>query len=390
MNKKEMFWQTYLNLENDLLELSKHIFITDEILLHDQNGEIHQSCNTQLETFSPYIADLLISTCVEIEAISKELYFEYGGKKSRVDNSIRFDEDCLKLIDIKCKTHKKVVLVVAPSFNLTKEENTIIKPLKEAHKRQGTYWERAYQAVKHDRYFSLHKATVKALLHAMAALYLLNIYNRNINLSSKYIEYRKLDMSFGSKIFTLKLPDEKYVIDVVNGKEITQILESTDSPYILKYTDSTYKEVIKANKNSANARAKYLMEQPEMQEQEFIKYLEEAKTRQEKNPSNKLIVIWELCKYRLNKKVPKNLPFEQRKNLFINTSEWNGYMRQQNNHKKANELTPENIQAEIDNAGILAGIELNQIFENIRFNKAFNEGYCELILDNGSVKYKDK
>ncbi len=390
MNKKEMFWQTYLNLENDLIELSKHIFFTDEILFHGQNGETRQSCNSQLEAFSPYIADLLVRTCVEIEAISKELYFDYGGEKPRGDSSIRFDEDCLKLIDIKFKVHKKVVLVVAPTFNLTKEENSIIKPLKEAHKRQGTDWERAYQAVKHDRYLSLHKATIKTLLHAMAALYLLNIYNRHINLSSKYTEYRKLDMSFGSKVFTLKLPDEKNVIDVINGKEINQPLESTDSPYILKYTDSTYKEVIKANKVSIDSRAKYLMEQPEMHEQEFIKILEQAKAREEKDPRYRLIVTWELSKYRLNKKVPNNLPFEQRKNIFINTSEWNGRIRQKNNYKKADELTPENIQAEIDLAGTLAGMELEQFFENIRFEKAFNEGYCELVLDNGNIRYKDK
>ena len=61
----------------------------------------------------------------------------------------------------------------------TKEENRILRPLKNAHKRAGTFWEKAYQAVKHDRFASLKDGNIKALLHSMAALYLLNLYYRN-------------------------------------------------------------------------------------------------------------------------------------------------------------------------------------------------------------------
>lgn len=112
-------------------------------------------CDAQLMTFSPHIADLLIRCCVQIEAISKELYYDNGGVKPRGDSSIYFDADCLKQIDIKWATHNKRVMVVAPFFNLTKDENRVLRPLKEAHKRSGTYWEKAYQAVKHDRLASL-------------------------------------------------------------------------------------------------------------------------------------------------------------------------------------------------------------------------------------------
>ena len=82
--------------------------------------------------FSPHISDLLVRCCVQIEALSKELYFDNGGTKPRGDTSILFDEDCLKLIDIKWQTHNKEVLIVAPFFNFTKDENRILKPLKEA------------------------------------------------------------------------------------------------------------------------------------------------------------------------------------------------------------------------------------------------------------------
>ena len=195
MKQSDIFFQTYLNLEQEVIEVSKYIYFTDEIPTTINGSIVSQPCTTQLETFSPHIADLLVRCCVQIEAISKELYFDNGGTKRRGDSSILFDVDCLKLIDIKWKTHNKVVMIVSPYFNLTKNENRIIRPLKEAHKKQGTYWERAYQAVKHDRYASLSKGNVKALLQALAALFLLNLYYRNDSWIVKYNDISKLDYS---------------------------------------------------------------------------------------------------------------------------------------------------------------------------------------------------
>ncbi len=109
----------------------------------------------------------------------------------------------MKLIDIKWTTHDKRVIVVAPFFNLTKDENKILRPLKNAHKRSGTYWEKAYQAVKHDRFTSLKDGNIKALLHSMAALFLLNLYYRNDSWIVKYQDLPKSDFSMGSSIFAV-------------------------------------------------------------------------------------------------------------------------------------------------------------------------------------------
>ncbi len=81
MKKSDIYWQTYLNLEKEVIEVSKFIFITDEKTVIKNGVELVESCNTQLETFSPHIADLLVRCCVQIEAISKELYYENGGTK---------------------------------------------------------------------------------------------------------------------------------------------------------------------------------------------------------------------------------------------------------------------------------------------------------------------
>lgn len=375
MNKKDLFWQTYLNLENDFLDLSKYIFVSDE------NG------NNQLNVYSPYICDFLLRVCVEIEAISKEIYFDNGGTKTRGDTTLMFDTHCLKLIDKIYGTHKKVVLVTCSTFNLSKEENKSFRPLREAHKQKGTDWERAYQAIKHDRYNSINKGTIKVLLHAIGALYLLNLYNKHIEIKTKYLEFSRLDFSFGSKLFSVAKPSEEYVINVINNEDISNPLISNESPFILKYTNESYLNIVSANQKSIEEKRKFFLTQPEMSDEEFLKVIEKAKEQEKLNPRNKMIFSWELCKYRLNKRIPSSFSFEERKRLLISSPEWNGRIRLNNKHLSENELTAENIQHEIDQAGILWGMELDQRFDNNRFEKAFSGGVCEVVLDNGKINY---
>lgn len=387
MERSQLFWQAYLNLEKEVLKVAQYIYFTDEITTYSKGSLVTSHCKTQLETFSPHIADLLIRTCVEIEAISKELYHNFGGPKARGDKNLFFDEDCLKLIDIKCKTHQKVVMVSCTSFNLKKEENLCFKPLREAHKRQGTDWEKAYQALKHDRYSSISRGTVKNLLHAMGALFLLNTYNKNVKLTSKYLDVKHLDFSLGSSIFAVKQPSDEYVLKIINNQDITDILHADESPFVMKYTDLCYKQILDANQNMLEEIKKYWLSQPELRESEFILQMKQAKEREAKDPHQRVIPLWELSQYRLRKKIPATLSFEERKKLLISSPEWQSRIRQQNHHLDANGITEANIQAEIDHTGLLAGIELQQHFENIRMHKAFNEGYCELVLDTGNVRY---
>ena len=337
-NKADIFWQTYLNLEDEVLNLSKVVYFTDITRICDKKtGQEKLQDNKQLDTFSPFIADLLVRCCVEIESISKELYFENGGTKVRGSSDIYFDTDCLALLNLKWHIENKEVIVSSSNFYFVKDENRTFTPLNKADLRSKVYWAKAYQAVKHDRYYNLHYGNIKALLQALGALYLLNIYNRDIKLTTKYLETHKLDMSFGSKIFSLSRATDN-CIDVVNGIENTNILTSNKSPYILKYTDASYHQIIETNKKCLKALSDYILSQPELKEQAFIKQIDTAQEREKVNPHDKVIITQELCKYRLNKKIPQNLPFEERKNLFTKTSEWNGRIRQQNNHKKENNL----------------------------------------------------
>lgn len=374
MKKSDIFWQTYLNLEKEAIEVSKYIFFTDEVLVNGKGGIVAQSCNTQLETFSPHIADLLVRCCVQIEAISKELYFDNGGTKARGDSSILFDEDCLKLIDIKWQTHNKTVMVVAPFFNFVKDENCILKPLKEAHKRQGTYWEKAYQAVKHDRYSSLHKGNVKAFIHALAALYLLNLYYRNDSWVTKYQDISKLDYSMGSAIFTVKPPVAN---QLWHGNSPT----ITESPYVVSYQDADYQRIEEMQRKEEQALNDYWINQPELREPAFQAQLQEAVEREKKDSHQRVMHIWELAKYCLNKKIPNTLTFEERKVCLINSKEWNGWINQHNKHLSADELTEDNIQKEIDSVGIRWGMEIMKSFQKLEWLPiALNSEICNIYI----------
>lgn len=374
MKKSDIFWQTYLNLEKEAIEVSKYIFFTDEVLVNGKGGIVAQSCKTQLETFSPHIADLLVRCCVQIEAISKELYFDNGGTKARGDSSILFDEDCLKLIDIKWQTHNKTVMVVAPFFNFVKEENRILKPLKEAHKRQGTYWEKAYQAVKHDRYSSLHKGNVKAFIHALAALYLLNLYYRNDSWVSKYQDISKLDYSMGSAIFTVKHP-------VANQLWYGNSPTITESPYVVSYQDADYQYIEEMQRHEEQALNDYWNNQPELHEPAFQAQLQEAIEKEKKDPHQRVMHIWELAKYRLNKKIPNTLTFEERKVCLINSKEWNGWINQHNKHLSVDELTEDNIQKEIDSVGIHWGMEIMKTIQKFEWlSIALNSEICKIYI----------
>lgn len=375
MKKSDLFWQTYLNLEKEAIELSKYIYFTDEVIINSNGAIKTQNCTSQLETFSPYIADLLVRCCVQIEAISKELYFDNDGTKLRGDTNLFFDEDCLKLIDIKWKAHQKKVLIVSPLFNFINDENRILTPLKYAHKRQGTYWEKAYQAVKHDRFASMTKGNVKAFLHALAALYLLNIYYRNDSWICKYQEAKTLDYSMGSSIFAVNPPSVDQLWYGNNS-------DSDESPFICRYQDSEYQRIQKMQNEETEALNNYWKIQPELLEIDFQKQLEKASECEKQDPTKRVIPLWELGKYRLKKKIPKTLPFEQRKQLLINSSEWNGWIHQHNKHLSADEINEENIDIEIDTVGILSGMEIQKSLQKLEWALwASTTAVCKICIE---------
>lgn len=373
MKKSDIFWQSYLNLEKEAIEVSKFIFVTDEVIKIEKGVERTYPCQTQLETFSPHLADLLVRCCVQIEAISKELYFNLEGEKQRGDNTIQFDVDCLKLINEKWNTSNKSVLVVAPFFNLTSDEYRVLKPLNNAHKKQA-YWEKAYQAVKHDRYSYLYRGNLKAFLQALAALYLLNLYCRHDRWIVKYHEISKEDYSMGSSLFAVNSPDAEQLWDGNKAKE-------SDSPYVVTYKAEVYKRIEDIRLAEKQAMVDYLRQQPEFQDSEFLNHYKSIIERDLgfQQPFTPFCI---LERYRFNKQIPSTLSFVERKQRLVNSKEWNGWIHQNNRHLKEDELTEDNIQHEIDLVGDRWG---RQVWKSLLKEKewlsiALGSGLCEVYI----------
>ena len=366
MKNSDIFWQTYLNIEKEILQLSKYIFFTDEKWKNEHGKRVSQPC-TQLETFSPYIADLLVQCCIQIESLSKELYFDNGGEKQRGETKILFDRDCLSLINTKWSTDNKCVMVVAPSFNITNNSNRMLYPLKNAYKSK-TLWEKAYQAVKHDRYNSLYKATVKSLLHASAALYLLNVYYSNNSWKTSYQNIPNFDYSMGSTIFSIKPPEAKLLWET--NKPIP-----SESPYVVRYIDAAYAEIEKIQCAEEQSLRNYLRSQPELKEKNFL-----AKIKNYMG-NNIFDLCRLLCQYRINKKIQSSLPFEKRKELLLDSNEWNSNQHQKNNHLSPDKITEKNIQNEIDAVGISMAISLTMDFKKCEWiDIAFNQSVCNVYI----------
>ncbi len=178
-----LYWSVYKNLEKELLELAEIIHIDDK----------------QLNVYSVKIAMLLVRTCVEIEAISKELYKANGGEKE-LDKAF-FDSDCIDFLEKKWSITQKEIHIASPYLYLEKEENKILTPLKNANKKGKSDWKNSYQAVKHSRADNLTRGNLKHFIRALGALYILNIYYKGNN------ELKKNDrddiLTLGSDIFSV-------------------------------------------------------------------------------------------------------------------------------------------------------------------------------------------
>lgn len=369
MDKSDIYWQTYLNLESSLIHLSRQILITDVSQTNINGGVANKNWRDQLCVFSPYIADLLVTCCVQVEAISKELYFAHGGDKERDSAQIFFDEDCIGLVNRKWDAGKKIVNVTSPMFYLVKEENKSLRPLNKAERRKGAYWEKAYQAVKHDRFESMPMGNVKALIQAMAALYLLNIYYRNEAWLTSINNVKNFDYSMGSAIFSI-MPPTTDMLWYGNKPNLSS------SPFVASYTSSGYSEIKRIQDREEMAVKDYLSRQPEIKEQAFVKRLREAELRGEK-----VMTIVELSIYRINKNIPPSLPFEERKSRLLNSKEWEYRAGKERGDLDSDKLTSDNIQMEIDNCGRYFGYRLLLSIQKMEWLPiATEKKICEIYI----------
>lgn len=219
----QLFWNAYKRLEKEVLTLSEDIQFDDD----------------QIGVYSSKIGDLLVRTAIEVESLSKELYFANGGTKP-TDRQLFFDTDCIKLLEDKWLLSKKVIFVSSPFFYFKMAHNLKINPLHKAFKRgtSSSSWQQAYQAVKHDRINNFKSGNIGNLLHALGALFILNIYYRDAKFDSvSDKDASNIDWGLGSDIFSVKVSHET---NSASAKMLYVKKDDYDECiYLVKYTDDT-------------------------------------------------------------------------------------------------------------------------------------------------------
>lgn len=188
-----IYWPIYLNIENEINRLMYAIHMDD----------------SHLSVHSSIISDLILRCCAEIESLAKELYKNNGGSKK---SGIKYDYDALKFLDDNWKLSKKKVLISSINCFFTNKELTPFTQdtYKTDNPDKLTYlWNNAYQNLKHDRRNGLQHGNVAALFSAAAALFILNVYYKDLHYDlGEYGFFGptiSLDMSQGSSIFSVNM-----------------------------------------------------------------------------------------------------------------------------------------------------------------------------------------
>ena len=261
MNTKfNHYLPVYKNLEEEVINLSKYIQINDN----------------QLGVYSMHIADLIVRCAMEIEAISKELYWENGGVKVYGDDGkerdLFFDTDCINYLENIWGICEKEIIVSSENFYFEKEENIIICPLNKGNKRSGAKWNKAYQAVKHDRKASIKQGNVKNLILALGALYILNLYylDRQVDLGATNTPVELFDSRMGSLIFSSSIVDA--TINVPMGSEPGTDVISDElkekckkAVYIIRYKRVSWERINKAVRDDNEKLIKAMLESDKLE-----------------------------------------------------------------------------------------------------------------------------
>lgn len=194
---KSLYWNIYKGLEKELLSVADVVFINDD----------------QLSIYSVKIAELILRTGTEIEAISKKLYSKYIDNTDKViSRKLKFDYDCLKALDERFKMRDKIVDIASP-FLYTKKLKKF-KPLSYDYEGVKYAWNVAYQGLKHNREAEFCKANIENFIRALGALFLLNVYLRNETPIPVNDQLNiKFDCSMGSEIFALRVYKQLGFID---------------------------------------------------------------------------------------------------------------------------------------------------------------------------------
>lgn len=246
---QNLYWPVYKNLEKEVLVLSNQVHFDDD----------------QLSIYSVKISELLMRCSVEIESISKDLFFRLGGSEPS-EGDLYFDNHCLQLLEDTWLLSKKIVILSAINFYFQDAANRILTPLHKANKRgtSGSDWKKAYQAVKHNRVLNLKKGNIKNLIGAMAALFILNIYYKDeVYDLEKDSKATNFPVNMGSELFAIKI--HKWSRYDGNGNYY-KTPDFDECIYLTKWKADSEVKINEANQKMQQANTNFMAQHPKFLE----------------------------------------------------------------------------------------------------------------------------
>ena len=163
-----------------------------------------------LQTFSYRIHELLMRTCIELEANFKAILTEniYTPQQDRFGSHI-YNMSVYKKVDI--THHLSSYEVSLPVWN---GPERLFKPFADWKNGRGLTWYQAYNASKHDRHDEFKKANMEHLLTAVAGLLVVlssQFCTESFSAGSRGLavgyEYHEMEAAIGS-LFRIKFPDD--------------------------------------------------------------------------------------------------------------------------------------------------------------------------------------
>lgn len=148
ISKKNIHWDYYLALENDVEKLARYI-------------EFDES---NFETHSIELARLLLAASSEVDVVMKGLckYLSPGFKGENINSYKEIIKEHFSMLIDKQVISDRYGLTLAPWSNWNGEKNPL--------------WWKSYNDIKHERSIHFSKANLKNVLNSIAGLFVVNIY----------------------------------------------------------------------------------------------------------------------------------------------------------------------------------------------------------------------
>ena len=254
---KNSFWPEYKNLEQQVIDLTNHVCF----------------CDDQVNVFSRANSNLILQIASEVESISKELYRRHveerkpddkqvinhseqeqsdnGDGENNLDEIIKrpFDYYYLKKLDRKWHLTSKEISVTGVNFYF-QDNFQSFTPLDKVYSKSEVCkcpWKEAYKDLKHDNRVFIKNATIGNLISALGALFILNLYYRDLNSSDYkfYLNGELFDSRVGSDIFTVKCYEVLDIARSINFSDESimelSLKELEKSIYIKRFDNETLK-----------------------------------------------------------------------------------------------------------------------------------------------------